>query len=126
MMQSKLTALSDEGVREPKWTPYPNYGTNMAQALYEELICTGQCLRQETAMTFIADEFGFDYDRIHIRYKVHAYEIDQCQHLRRSRSFLRVPWFASPALNYVRFDCDGKAYELVNNEIKAYTPAPKE
>lgn len=112
----KLTADLD---RELEWKP-ANAGTNMTQRDYDHLFHAGHTMTDEEAVAFIADECGFAPEKIHILHEVSSYEVNKHHQLRKSNTYERTPVYESTDWNYVRFDCAGFMYELVNGEIRFY------
>ena len=114
---SELTAELD---RELEWKPSDGAGTNMEQKRYEELAKYGKAMTDEEAKAFIADECGFDPEKIRILHEVNTYEVNKHSRLRKSGTFDRAPVYESTDWNYVRFDCACFMYELVNGELRFY------
>lgn len=114
---AKLTAELD---RELEWKPSDGAGTNMEQKRYEELAKYGKAMTDEEAKAFIADECGFDPEKIRILHEVNTYEVNKHRRLRKSGTFDRAPVYEATDWNYVRFDCACFMYELVNGELRFY------
>ena len=74
----------------------------------------------EEAKAFIADECGFDPEKIRILHEVNTYEVNKHRRLRKSGTFDRAPVYEATDWNYVRFDCACFMYELVNGELRFY------
>ena len=119
--EQKLRLLQAQLDAELEWKPSSS-GTNMEQARYERLLnCgTSKKLTVEEAKQFIADECGFDPDKIHIVTEVSTYEVNKYRQTRKSATFTREPVYESTDWNYVRFDCANFMYEFVNGEIRFY------
>lgn len=117
----KIKLLQAQLDAELDWKPSSG-GTNMEQARYEKLLnCgTSKKLTVEEAKQFIADECGFDPDKIHIVKEVSTYEVNKYRQTRKSATFTREPVYESTDWNYVRFDCANFMYEFVNGEIRFY------
>lgn len=118
--ERRIDELTAELDRELEWKPSTGTGTNMEQSRYEELASAGRVMTDEEAKAFIADECGFSPERITILHKVSTYEVNKHRRLRKSGTFDRAPMYESTDWNYVRFDCAGFMYELVNGEIEFY------
>ena len=77
---AEIERLKKELDRELEWKPTDGTGTNMSQERYEELleICTGHngdphVMSEAEARQLVAEEFGFDPERIEIISTVHTY-----------------------------------------------------
>lgn len=119
--EQKLRLLQAQLDAELEWKPSSG-GTNMEQARYERLLnCgTSKKLTVEEAKQFIADECGFDPDKIHIVTEVSTYEVNKYRQTRKSATYTREPVYESTDWNYVRFDCANFMYEFVNGDIRFY------
>lgn len=119
--ERKVKLLQAQLDAELEWKPSSG-GTNMDQARYEKLLnCgTSKKLTVEEAKQFIADECGFDPDKIHIVTEVSTYEVNKYRQTRKSATFTREPVYESTDWNYVRFDCANFMYEFVNGDIRFY------
>lgn len=113
----KLTAELD---RELEWKPSRGTGTNMDQDSYMNLTTSGRKMSDEEAKDFIADECGFSKERITIIHKVATYEVNKYCRLRKSAEYEREAVYESTDWNYVRFDCAGFMYEMVNGQLEFY------
>ena len=125
----RLKALLD---RELEWRPCEGCGTNMAQDRYEELLvsCTGQngdphVMSEAEARQLVAEEFGFNPERVEIITTVHTYEVHKHRQLRKAAAYTRQPLYDATDYNYVRFTvrCAGSTwmYEMVNGELETYS-----
>lgn len=106
--------------RELEWKPSDGTGTNMEQKRYEELAKYGKAMTDEEAKAFIADECGFDPEKIRILHEVNTYEVNKHRRIRKAGTFDRAPVYEATDWNYVRFDCACFMYELVNGELRFY------
>lgn len=113
----ELTADLD---KELEWKPSTGTGTNMSQGDYDHLARCGRQMTDEEARAFIADECGFDPEKIRILHEVNTYEVNKHRRLRKSGTNDRAPMYESTDWNYVRFDCACFMYELVNGELRFY------
>ena len=116
----RIALLKAELDRELEWKPADNAGTNMDQKDYEHLAHYGRKMTDQEAKEFIADECGFDVEKIKIHHKASAYEVNKHRRLRVAAEYDREPVYASDDWNYVRFDCAGFMYEFVNGELRFY------
>ena len=64
--------------------------------------------------------FCFTVDKIEILHTASAYAVNKHRQLRKSAEYDRAPVYESTDWNYIRFDCAGFMYELVNGELKFY------
>ena len=118
--EKQIAQLTAELDRELEWKPSDGTGTNMEQKRYEELAKYGKAMTDEEAKAFIADECGFDPEKIRILHEVNTYEVNKHRRLRKSGTFDRAPVYEATDWNYVRFDCACFMYELVNGELRFY------
>ena len=120
--EQKIRLLQAQLDAELEWKPCKDCGTNMEQARYENLLNSGTSkkLTVEEAKQFIAEECGFDPDKIRIVTEVSTYEVNKYRQTRKSATFTREPVYESTDWNYVRFDCANFMYEFVNGEIRFY------
>ena len=116
----RIDQLTAELDVELEWKPSNDAGTNMEQKRYEELAKYGKAMTDEEAKAFIADECGFDPEKIRILHEVNTYEVNKHRRLRKSGTFDRAPVYEATDWNYVRFDCACFMYELVNGELRFY------
>ena len=118
--EKQIEKLTIELDRELEWKPSDSTGTNMTQERYEHLANCGQAMTDEEAKAFIADECGFDPEKIRIRHEVSTYEVNKYRRLRVADTFDRAPVYESTDWNYVRFDCAYFMYEMVNGQLCFY------
>ena len=119
-LRTELAKVREELDAELDWQPSHQTGTNMEQERYEELAKYGKAMTDEEAKAFIADECGFDLEKIRILHEVNTYEVNKYRRLRKSGTFDRAPVYEATDWNYVRFDCACFMYELVNGELRFY------
>lgn len=119
-LDRKLEALQKELDNELEWKPCRDTGTQMEQDRYEKLLRTGRQMSDEEAKAFIADECGFDVDKIKLVPTVETYDVNKYHRLRKAAAFDRVPLYEATDWNYVRFDCAQFAYEFINGELRFY------
>ena len=118
--EKRIDELTAELDRELEWKPSDGAGTNMSQNDYAHLADCGKTMTDEEAKAFIADECGFDPEKIRILPEVNTYEVNKHRRLRKSGTFDRAPVYEATDWNYVRFDCACFMYELVNGELRFY------
>lgn len=118
--EKQIDELTADLDRELEWKPSTGTGTNMSQSDYDHLARSGRKMSDEKAKAFIADECGFDPEKIRIQHEVNTYEVNKYRRLRKSGTFDRAPVYEATDWNYVRFDCACFMYELVNGELCFY------
>ena len=85
---------------------------------YKALECV---MTDEEAKAFIANECGFDPEKVVILHEVSTYEVNKYRQLRPAARFTRQPIYNATDWNYIRFDCACFMYELVNGELHFYS-----
>ncbi len=129
--EKRIADLQAQLDKELEWKPSERTGTNMSQERYEELLesCTGHngdphVMSEGEARQLVAEEFGFDPERIEIVTTVHTYEVNKYHQLRKAAAYTRQPLYDATDYNYVRFNvrCAGAVwtYEMVNGELETY------
>lgn len=118
--EKQIAELNADLDRELEWKPCDGSGTNMTQERYEHLANCGQVMPDEEAKKFIADECGFDPEKIHILHEVNTYEVNKHRRLRVAGTFDRAPMYESTDWNYIRFDCACFMYEFINGQLCFY------
>ncbi len=120
----KLTAqvakLQEELDRELEWKPTDDVGTHMSQEEYEDLAKHGEVLSTIQAEGIVCREYGFGRDRVAIKCQADTYEVNKYRQLRVKDELARLPVYSSADWNYIRFDCAGYMYEMVNGELMRY------
>lgn len=121
-MRRERNRLKDKLDRELDWKPAEHTGTNMKQADYQKLAesCTAEILSDEEAVKHISELFGFMSDRIQILREVQTFEVNKYGRLRVKDTYQREPLYDATDWNYIRFDCAGNQWEIVNNELLPY------
>lgn len=118
--EKQIAELNADLDRELEWKPCDGTGTNMSQSDYDHLANCGKLMSDEEAKEFIADECGFDPEKIHILHEVNTYEVNKHRRLRVAGTFDRAPVYESSDWNYIRFDCACFMYEFINGELRFY------
>lgn len=121
-MRMDRNRLKDQLDRELDWHPAEHTGTNMKQKEYQKLLecCTTEVLSDEEAVKHISELFGFMPDRIQILREVQTFEVNKYNRLRVKDTYQREPLYDATDWNYIRFDCAGNQWELINGELLAY------
>lgn len=117
--EQKIEKLEKQLDAELGWKPCDG-GTNMEQSRYEDLLRSGKKMSTDEAKRFLAEECGFNPDRIHIITEVSTYEANKYHQMRKAATYSREPVYGSSDWNYVRFDCGNFMYEFVNGDIRFY------
>lgn len=118
--EKQIAELNADLDRELEWRPCDGTGTNMTQEQYEHLANYGQVMSDEEAKKFIADECGFDPEKIHILHEVNTCEVNKHRRLRVAGTFDRAPMYESTDWNYIRFDCACFMYEFIDGQLCFY------
>lgn len=116
----RIEALTEDLDRELERKPSAETGTHMEQERYERLASAGRTMSDQEAQEYIAEECGFSPDKIRILHKASTYEVNKHRRLRKAAEYDRPPIYESTDWNYVRFDCAGFMYEIVNGELNFY------
>ncbi len=121
-MRMDRNRLKDQLDRELDWHPAEHTGTNMKQKEYQKLLeCyTTEVLSDEEAVKRISELFGFMPDRIQILHEVQTFEVNKYNRQRVKDTYQREPLYDATDWNYIRFDCAGNQWELVNGELLPY------
>ena len=106
---------------ELDWHPAEHTGTNMKQSDYEELASQRVAPEdEENAKYMLSSLFGFIEDLIVIHHHAETFEVNKYHRIRRKETYQRDPYYAASDWNYIRFDCAGMQWELVNGELLPY------
>ena len=121
-IQREANKLEQELDMELDWHPVEHTGTNMKQKEYQKLLewYTTEVLSDEEAVKRISELFGFMPDRIQILREVQTFEVNKYHRLRVKDTYQREPLYDATDWNYIRFDCAGNQWELVNSELLPY------
>ena len=126
-LKTRIAALELDLEKELDWQDTDGAGTNMEQGRYEHLLaaCTPghgdpRVLTEEEAKQLIHEEFGFDPEMVEIIAEVSTYQVNKYHQLRKKETFERVPCYEATDWNYVRFNCRGWQYEMVNGQLRNY------
>lgn len=119
--EKEINSLKEQLDKELEWKPCEG-GTTMEQGRYEELATAGgtRVLTEQEAKDLIYNEFGFAPEKIRIINTVHTYEANKYHLMRKSNEYIRKPVYNASDWNYIRFDCAGWQYEMVNCSLQSY------
>lgn len=113
-------SLKEELDKELEWKDCPNMGTQMSQTDYERLRESGEKLTESQAKELIAEEFGFDPEKITIITSVNTYESNKHWRTRVKETYVRAPVNCSTDWNYIRFNCSNWFYEMIDGQLHQY------
>jgi len=122
-LQARITELEKALDAELEWQPYSGAGTQLTQEKYEEMAANAtdsDRLDDALAAQLLSEMFGFMPERIAILHVASAFERDRHGRLRIAQSFSRDPLYISSDWNYIRFDCAGCQWELIDGGLVAY------
>lgn len=119
--EKKVAKLQKELDRELEWKPCDG-GTTYEQSRYEDLekCPTTKELTDYEAKNLIYDEFGFAQDKITIISTVKTYEANKYHRMRVAERYERKALYNATDWNYIRFNCAGWQYEMVNGSLRNY------
>lgn len=105
-LKNEVSALREKLDKVQKWNLVVD--SKKTQTEYEEiekdaLSGIGRFLTNEEAIQVIADETGFDKDKIIIRHSVSAYEVSNSGETRNTKQIPREPIYVSSDYMYIRF-----------------------
>lgn len=119
--EKEINSLQEKLDKELEWKPC-NSGTTMNQERYETLASAGgtNILTEDEAKELLYQEFGFALEKIQIIHTVHTYESNKYGYMRKADEYNRQPVYNASDWNYIRFDCSGWQYEMVNCSLQDY------
>ena len=120
--QEEIEKLKAQLDAELEWTSCKSAGTRMTQRDYVMLKEDKftKTMTDEEAANFIAEELGFNAERVRIIRKAETYEVNKHLRMRVAETYEREPLYESTDWNYVRFDVYGMTYEYVNGQLMMY------
>lgn len=119
-LKARIAELELDLEKELDWKDTDGAGTTMEQGRYEHLERCGRKLTEEEAKQLVHEEFGFDPEMVEIIAEVSTYQVNKYHQLRKKETFERVPCYEATDWNYVRFNCRGWQYEMVNGQLRNY------
>lgn len=107
---------------ELEWTTCKSAGTQMTQRDYVKLREDSftKTMTDEEAANFIAEELGFNAERVKIIHTVEIFEVNKYRRMRVAETYEREPLYESTDWNYVRFDVNGIEYEYIDGQLEMY------
>lgn len=120
--QEEIEKLKAQLDAELEWTPCKDAGTRMTQRDYVKLKEDkfAKTMTYEEAVNFIAEELGFNAERVRITYTAETFEVNKHRRMRVAERYDREPLYESTDWNYVRFDVNGIEYEYINGQLEIY------
>lgn len=105
-LKNEASALREKLDKAQKWNLVVD--SKKTQTEYEEIerdasSGIGRFLTDEEAIQVIADETGFDKDKVIIRHSVSAYEVSNSGETRNTKQIPREPIYVSSDYMYIRF-----------------------
>ncbi len=125
----RLTAenkkLEEQVDKLAEWEHVSNMGTQLSQKDYEHLTDSGvgsRILTDDEAKELIESEFGFSASRIRIIREVKTYKASKplggiCK---VENTYNREPAYNATDWNYIRFNCAGWYYEMIDGQLYKY------
>lgn len=122
-LKAEKQRLEEELDRLAEWEPTKDCGTQMSEKDYQQLKNTGCSneLTDDEAKTLVEEEFGFAPRHVEIIRTVKTYK--KSERLGRyevDEEFERVPLNCSTDWNYIRFNCAGWCYEMIDGQLYQY------
>ena len=123
-LKNEASALREKLDKVQKWNLVVD--SKKTQTEYEEIerdasSGIGRFLTNEEAIQVIADETGFDKDKIIIRHSVSAYEVSNSGETRNTKQIPREPIYVSSDYMYIRFSVKCGAwldeYEYIDDDF---------
>lgn len=105
--------------REQEWKPY-GHNSSMKDDDYAHLCQSGRTMTDDEAVELIASEFGFAPEKIEIVHQIKTYEVSRHRQLRQKGAIDRPPVYDATDWNYVRFNCAGWAYEMIDVQLHPF------
>lgn len=107
---------------ELEWTASKSAGTQMTQRDYVKLREDSftKTMTDEEAANFIAEELGFNAERVKIIHTVETFEVNKHRRMRVAETYDREPLYSSTDWNYVRFNVNGIEYEYIDGQLEMY------
>lgn len=119
--EKKVEELKKALDKELEWKPCEG-GTNYDQSRYEYLESCPDTeeLEESKAKSLIYREFGFAPEQVRIVTEVNTYEVNKYHLMRIVGRYKRKALYNATDWNYIRFDCRGWQYEMVDGSLRNY------
>ena len=99
---------------------FENRIAKLLEQIDKEMFEVCQTVSDETVVKILSVSFGLMPEKIRIRNEVQEFERNKYGNYRVKRTFQRKPVYENCECNYIRFDCAGRQWELVNGELISY------
>lgn len=109
-LEDRIKLLEAQLERELEWKPWIDENA-FSQERYDALKRSGHEMSDDESKRWIADEFGFDYDKIRICRRMNTFEVNRHHQLRKSGEIDRAPYYDATDWYYVFFSVCGVTYE---------------
>lgn len=121
-LKNQVLKLQRNLDKELEWKPCGSAGTNMSEKDYQSLLTCGgtEVLSAADTLDLLHNEFGFAPDKVTLITMVHTYEVNKYRQLRKKEEYLRSSLYNASDWNYVRFDCAGLRWEMINGGLHPY------
>lgn len=91
-------------------------GTHLPEEEYQKLNAD---ISEVEAKAYINEEFGFEFSKIKIITKVKTY-YEENHRLYPDKTYNRKPRYESTDWNYIRFNCAGWQWEMIDGQLYPY------
>lgn len=91
-------------------------GTHLPEEEYQKLDAN---ISADEAKAKVNREFGFEFSRIEIITEVETYTVKD-HRLYKDKTYTRQPQYESTDFNYIRFNCMGWHWEMIDGELYPY------
>lgn len=107
---------------ELEWKPAENVGTNLPDGKYYDLLSSSasDVMTEDQVKEYLYRNFGFAKERITLVPEVCTFEVNRHGKLRVKTRDERKPLYCSSDYNYIRFDCAGNQWEVIDGELVPY------
>ena len=119
ILEEKVKTLQSIVEAEQEWQPYGDKQC-MGQSEYDELAQSSGTseMTDAEAKALVYNLLGFAKEKVDILRTGPVYEINRHRQLRKIGEKERKPLYNATDWNYVRFVCEGRTYELQNDELQ--------
>ena len=118
-LEEKIAKLEAQLEAEQEWQ-VKGVESGMSEEDYSSLASENvgsRFLSDTEARDKISDEFGFAHGRIKILHEVPIEEVNRHHMVRTTKTAKRMPVYNATDWNYIRFDCAGWSYEMINGNL---------
>ncbi len=117
-LETQVKRLETQLEREQEWKPWTNDNA-VKQDMYDELRKCGHEMTDDDAKDWIAQEWGFDREKIRINRRMKTYEVNRHGRLRQTGEIDRSPYYDATDWHYVFFTvtASGMDYEAYSGSL---------